>query len=77
MFESMSVVGGAPYPVNSHVTSKKVTYYFTYFATFDVSSLYFDENKFLQYMQGNDIRCVSIFRYMRQHDFMLPVAFLL
>ena len=47
------VVGSVPFSVDTCITSKKITYHFTCFGAFDVSSLSFDNNEFLQYLQGN------------------------
>ena len=52
MPQHLPVDGGVPHPIDIHVTSKKVTYHLACFVTLDVSSSYFDDSDFLQYLQG-------------------------
>ena len=63
--------------IDAYSTSKKVTYPSICFVTFDVSSLYFNNNNFLPYLQEKEIPCLLLFSYMRQQGFILHVAHLL
>ena len=56
----MCVVGGVPHTIDTNFTCKKVNYCLTCYLTFHVSSLYFDDNEFLQYLQGNDMLFINI-----------------
>ena len=69
----MPIAGSVPNNIDTHITYKKVTYCWTCSITY---SLYFDDNEFLQYLQGNGIYCLLIFSYMRQDGFMLHVAYI-
>ena len=60
VFGHMPVAGTVPNYTDIYDISNKLTYDLTCSVTFDISSFYFDDNGFLQYLQGNDVLFINI-----------------